>query len=255
MIRKRSVIGLSLLSMLAVVAFGASSASAAWETATNTTAVTCAPNGGSKDFKDAHCKESVTPGTGGFGHVAIANGVKTAVESTNITTGEERQVAVLTGEALFVKVTITCKKVGPGAEPSFLENTSSGGTNMDVNGTSSVKFTECTQTGLGASCKVKEPIGLNTFVKGVKEPTEKNMALEFTPDPAGNPYVVIEFEGSCLVSKTEVTGTARGTVEGATINFEAKHENLKAFGNAATFTGKFTTRMTENGNPISMTTN
>ena len=83
MIRRRSIVGLSLLSVLAFCAFAAQGASAAWETATNTTAWTCVENGGSKDFKDADCSEATTAGSGKFGHVAIPNASKTSIESSS----------------------------------------------------------------------------------------------------------------------------------------------------------------------------
>ncbi len=273
MIGRKSIVGLSLLAALALCAFMAQGASAAFGTATNLTAFTCVEGKGNKDFSDAHCDNPVTPETGKFGHVAIPLNTKTKIETTNEATKnetKEREPAILKGSLLGATVTITCKKVGPGTEESYIENKEPSKEVHQIEGTSSVQFTECTTVGNGSACKAKEPIKLNTFFHGVedKAASPKLMALEFTPDPASekNLYVTVEFEGTCLVTKTEVTGTARGTGTpagaaksgGATLNFLPADESLKAFGNAATFEGKFTTRMKEEGgvkgNPISVTT-
>jgi hypothetical protein len=237
MMGRKSILSLSLLSVLALCAFAAQGASAAWETATETTAVTCVPEGGKKDFSDAHCKNGV--GEGKFGHVTFATGTKTHTTVTNTQTEGEAPVnAVLTGSLFGATVTITCQKVAAGAtEKNWLKNVATG----DIEGESSVNFTECSVTGNGATCKVKEPVVTNTKVTGQKEPTTKNMALLFSPLVAGGAYTNIGFEGGCLVFATEVKGQARGTPNGATILFEAADEELTAFGNKATFTGSFTT--------------
>jgi hypothetical protein len=256
MIGRKSVLGLALISVLAICAIGAQGASAAWETAKHTTAFTCVKGGGSLDFAkgDSHCSGAqVTPGTGEYGHVTIASGTKTTVETSNETTGGAREPSILTGSLFGVAVKITCNKTENGPNESYLENVLTG-TDHDVVGTVSVNFRECTVTGNGATCKVKEPVVTNSFVKAQEEPTTKNMALLFSPDPEGGAYATIGFEGGCVVFSTEVKGQARGTAEGATLNFKAEDEELTAFGSKATFTGKFTTKMSGGGNPISLTT-
>lgn len=260
MIGRKSVLSLSLLSVLAFCAFGAQSASAAWQTATHTTAFTCVKGGGGLDFKDPHCKEGVTPGTGEYGHVAIKAGETTPIKITNETTpGQAATPAVLTGSLFGATVKITCNTVAnnPAKESwqTNLETKTAGEViDHDVHGTSGINFSGCKVEGNGATCKVKEPVATTTFVNAEEEPTTGNMALNFTPDPAGSAYAVIEFEGGCLVFKTEVKGSARGTVEGATINFKPEDESLTAFGNAATFTGKFTVSNATSGTPLSTTT-
>ncbi len=273
MIGRKSIVGLSLLTALALCAFMAQGASAAFETATNLTAFTCVENGGNKDFSDAHCDNPVTAGTGKFGHVAIPINTKTKIETTNEATAnetKEKQPAVLKGSLLGATVTTTCKTVSPGPEESYIENKEPKEKVHQIEGTTSLQLSDCITVGNGSACKAKEPIRVNTFFHGVEDKavSPKLMALEFTPAPPSekNLFFTLEFEGTCLVTKTEVSGTIRGTGTpagaaksgGATLNFLPADESLKAFGNVETFEGKFTTRMKEEGgvkgNPISVTT-
>jgi hypothetical protein len=250
MIGRRSIVGLALLSVFAFCAFAAQGASAAWETATDTTAFTCVKGGGSLDFKDPDCTEPTTAGKGEYGHVKIGN-EKTLIESSSSAS------SVLTGELLGAKVVITCKKTVPDAaavnpnEP-FIENTETKEpATMDLHGTSAVVFEECSVTGNGPKCTVPS-ITLKTLFKGVKEPVTGNMAVQFEKD--GQEFFVnIKFTGTCLVPEAKVKGIARGTVNGAYLEFKAEDEELTFAENPATFTGKFTTKMV-GGNAISITT-
>jgi len=261
--RFKSIVGLSLLSALLLCAVAAQSAQAAWEPATNLTAYTCVPGGGGLDFTDAHCDHQVTPGTGSFGHEKIANGVKTEIETSNKQTASETtaaQPAVLKSTILGNAVTITCKKVEPDTNAtSFIINEEPSAEKHNAHGTSAVNFTECNVEGNGKACSVAEPITLKTLFEGVEEPNTKGMAIEFKPDPAGEPYVTIKFTGTCLLSEAKVTGLARGTGSGttgggATLEFKPEDEELFFAGVKATFEGKFTTRMAGGGNPITFTT-
>jgi hypothetical protein len=83
----QTTICFSLVSALMFCALAAQGASAA--EAKNTTAVTCVKNGGLLDFKDAHCDETVEPGTGEFGHVELTNTVEGTTE-IHITTKKPR---------------------------------------------------------------------------------------------------------------------------------------------------------------------
>jgi hypothetical protein len=263
---RKSILGLSLLSALLVCALAAQGASAAWQTATKTTAFTCVKNGGVRDFAagDSHCsKAKVTPETGEFGHVEIApNGGHTKTVTTNETTGGAVEPAVLTSSLLGATVKITCKKVAnaggeAGENANWLENvqTVEGAvTKHDVAGHLSIAFTECTQEGQGTKCKVKEPLVIGTNVTAQEEPATENMAYLFSAE-TGKPYTVISFEGTCLIASTETKGAIRGTTEGATLKFEAKDEELTCFGNPATLTAKLTTKMAGvGGNPVATTT-
>jgi len=271
MIGRKSIVGLSLLCALALCAFAASSASAAWQTATNTTAYTCG-RVGVGDFEDAHCDRRVTAGTGSYGHELIPVGETTEVEFSNTKTKNnttEAEPTVLTGTAFGVALTITCKKTEPDTSlTSWLKNVGSG-TTHDVEGTIAVDFTECTVS--LANCTVTEPITVAALVHGVEEPAKGAMALEFEPDPTvSTHFFVLKFSGTKCVFNGQslnfdgsfkatgnTTEPATGRYTGATSVLEGGNEmsSLTFAGNAATLTGKFTTKMAgETGNPISLTT-
>jgi ribosomal protein L21 len=238
---------LFLLCVFASCALTTQGASASWQTATNVTAVTCV-EGGTKDFKDAHCKDSVAAGAGGFGHVSIKAGEKTTADVSNETTGGAREPAVLDGNLFGVAAKITCQKVATGAGESYLLNVEGG----DVEGKTSVNLTECTVTGNGATCKVKEPIELNAKVTAQREPAAEAVALQFLPLVGGGALTTIGFEGGCIVFSTELKGQFRGTTEGATLNVKPEDDELTIFGNKGTLTGKITAKMVGGGNPISL---
>jgi hypothetical protein len=260
MIGRRTVVGLSLLSALLLCAFAAQGAHAAWEAATNTTAFTCAPGGGSLDFTDAHCDSQVTPGTGSFGHVALGTYVTTTIQASNTNTKNETKEAepvVLEATVLLNKVTVTCKKAEPDGTLPHIENKEPIGTHQ-VEGTIAVNFTECSQTGNGKSCQVFEPTTFVADVHGAEEPVTEGMALEFRPHLGLSAFAVLQFTGSCLIGETNVTGAIRATGSGATgggatLEFKPEDEELTAFGSKATLEAKLTTKMT-GGNPISLTT-
>jgi hypothetical protein len=239
MFRRKAVLGLSLLSVLALGAFVAQGASAA-----STAAVTCVKGGGKKDFKDAHCKEGVAEGTGSFGHVSIAAGTKTNLIGTNETTGGVREPVILTGSLFGVSVKITCQKASNGSGESWIMNLSGGG----GEGRASASFTECTVTGNGNTCKVKEPVEINV------QAVSQEMSVVYSPIVAGAPYASIKFEGGCVVFSTEVKGSVRSTPEGATAVIKAEDGELTAFGNIATFTARFTTKNATSDTPIAGTT-
>jgi hypothetical protein len=77
--RTRAIAGACLLCALLVSAFAAQSASAVTK---GTTAFTCKETG-TGDFKDAHCKEGVSPGTGSFKHVEVAKDTTTHITVTD----------------------------------------------------------------------------------------------------------------------------------------------------------------------------
>ncbi len=274
MIGHRTAIGLSLLGALLICAFAAQSASAA--EAKNTTAVTCVKGAGNKDFKDAHCDEKVAEGTGEFGHVAIANGVETEIETTNAKTAEKTTKstnATLKGTLAGAVLHIECETVAnDAANKSFIRNTEVAvSKEHKVDGTSAVVF---------SNCKVLKPLNctvgtitVSSKVKGVEGlgAGKNEMGLEFSSDGAGkekNAFAVITLAGEkCAVKgiEFEVKGTAiaTGTVaptekhSGATLVFanEKEMQKLEIGGKEAEFKGTFTTTMKEaGGNPIAGTT-
>ncbi len=268
MIGHRTAIGLSLLGALLICAFAAQSASAAFVPAVNTTAFTCVPGGGDKDFKDAHCDEFVGKEKGSFGHVLIPAG-ETKISVTNAKTGkltETAEPSVLKGVLGGVNSEITATTV-TGEGFILNEELPAGSKNHQVTGTVTTKFTGIT-INKPLNCTTKE-IVVKSFFKGVEKggPKENTMGLEFTPDPEKEPFASIPFEGEKCALKGKslvVTGTAIATGtpkpeekhSGATTFFtnEMTKETLKVGEGAAEFNSKTTVTMSGGGNPISLTT-
>jgi hypothetical protein len=266
MIGRRSVAGLSLLCALFFCAFAAQSASAK-----GTTAFTCAPNGGAKDFSDAHCDNPVTPGTGSFGHVAITT--ETLVQLTNDKTKNnttEHTPFVFKVELALAPARITCTHANGEAK---LINEEVGGV-MQTKGQEGgfLNLTTCTvQEPL--NCTVKEPIvwEMNSITRTNINTNE--MGVEFKPPAGSTAFASITYEGaSCgLKGKTfKVEGTMiatgrRGSTEavtssGATLEFTnaMTKTTLKTGGKPAELEGTLTLAMTnaskETENAITLTT-
>ncbi len=266
MIGHRTAIGLSLLGALLICAFAAQSASAAFVPAVNTTAFTCVPEGGKKDFKDAHCDEKVADGTGKFGHELIPAG-ETTVSITNAKTeGEGANTAVLKGVLGGVAAEITATTIG-GSGFILNEELPEKSKNHQVTGTVTAEYTGV-KVVKPANCTT-EKIVVKSFFKGVEKggPEANTMGLEFTPDPEGTPFAKIPFAGEKCALKgknLEVTGTAIATGtpnpkekwSGATTVFTdaMTKETLKIGEGPAEFSSKTTTTMSGGGNPISLTT-
>jgi len=262
MIGRRAIVGLSLLSALLFCAFAAQGASAA--ASKNTTAVTCVEGGGAKDFSDAHCDTAVTPGTGKFGHVAIANG-NTTISVTNAKTANnttEAAPTILKGTVFGVKNEITCKTV---AGEGTLTNSEPVAKEHKVTGTVTAKFTSCTVNKPAIGCKVKEPITVESKVEGVDGlgAGKNEMGLEFKP-AAGEVFNEITLEGCFIAGTFKTTGTAIGTGTPAptekhsgTTNIFTNamtKETLKLAGNPAEVSSSTTVTMSGGGNPVALTT-
>ena len=262
-IKRKYVLGLSALSVVAFFAFMAQSALAFVPVAAETTAYTCVENGGEKDYSDAHCDNAVTKGTGKFGHVAIAENTETELAITNAATKNsttEAAPAVLEGELGGAKLKLTATTVtGTGK----IKN--SGG---HVTGNVHVEYTGIT-VNEPANC-TKNKVEFNANFEGVHNTgsaeKEKEMGLLFKPKE-GEVFVTIVLEGAkCALAGKElkVKGTAIATSgKGATANgsgatsvFEpGTMEPLEIGGNAAKFSSTTTTKMAgTGGNPIALTT-
>jgi hypothetical protein len=240
-------------------------------TAKGTTAFTCVKNGGNLDFKDAHCDEATTPGTGEFGHVLIP-AESTTVQLTNDKTKNnttEHTPFVLKGELSLAPARITCTHANGEAK---IKNEEVGGV-MQVKGENGgfLNLTTCTvQEPL--NCTVKEPI-VWQFASTTKTNINTNeMGVEFKP-AAGSVFTEITYEGaSCgLKGKTfKVEGSMiatgrRGSTEavtssGATLEFTnaMTKSTLKLGGKVAEVEGTLTLAMTnaskETENAITLTT-
>jgi hypothetical protein len=267
MIRRRAVVGISLLCALAFCAF-AQSASAA--PAKNTTAFTCVEGAGQFDFEDAHCDKRVPAGQGKFGHKPIPLLQTTEITVTNAKTQNETFAATPTVFRFNWKGIITevvCKTVhGVGTmhnvEPELGEH--------KVTGTLTIKAFECTVP-KPMKCAVKQPIEYKTEFEGVELP-ENTHGLEFKPHvEGGGPLMTITFMGPECPFKGEVVpieGTMIATGgpnpkekhSGATQIFtnEMTKETLKVGGFPAEHSGALTMRMAPvegvEQNPIAFTT-
>jgi hypothetical protein len=271
MIGRRSVIGLALLSALAVSAFAAQTASAV--EATNTTAFTCVKGSGALDFADAHCDQNVGAGKGEYGHVAIekeTSGEATNEKVTNST--KDSEPAVLKSKVAGAKITIECAVVkgeGTGANKE-IEKRHTG------SGKGSTKFSSCNVKEL-TKCVVAEPIVASVTgvpLEGLIGPKEEKNAMggEVKGTGAEETFTEIEFKNkgaeACAVNakkfpvKGSATVTSGPTTEssqagkstGATAVYTPKFkmQNLKLGVETAEFS--LITTVTANGIPLSGTT-
>jgi hypothetical protein len=261
----RAVAGLSLLSALLFCALAAQGASAAAHVSENTTAFTCVKGGGSVDFEDAHCDNSVGAGKGQYGHVEIKTGETTEFEVTNNATANATTEAASVILKSTLSGVLTETNCGTAAGTGWIENSSTG-KDHKVSGAMTLNVTKCTVV-KPASCKVKEPIVWNVLFKGVDElnGAEKNMGLEFAPSGANFTEITFEGEKCALKGKTfGITGTAISTggpasnkkEAGATWKFSPEKEMQKLLwgGQPDEFFATLTTKMAGGGNPISLTT-
>jgi hypothetical protein len=216
----RRVVGLALFGALTLCAFAAESAAAA--KAVNTTAFTCAEGAG-KDFSDFTCNIKVSPGTGSFGHVAIAGKTETEIQNVGFTT--------LKGELAGAKLEVTCSFVG---ESSSLTNSESEKAHS-VSGATTLKINFCT-VNKPSKCTIKEPVVTQLVFEGVEGlgAGKNEMGLEFKPKE-GTTFFTMTFEGKECALKgvgVKVQGTAIAT--GAPFPTEKHTSTSLAFTNAMT---------------------
>lgn len=271
MIGRRAIVGLSLLCAVSFCAFTANNALAA--TAANTTAFTCVLGEGSEDFKDAHCDQKVSAGTGFFGHEAISNGTTTELDVTNAKTQNlttSSTPAVLKGEIFFSKLEIVCTVVvDVGAVVKNEEDILKGHT---MTGQTRLRLSSCTVT-KPTKCTIKEPLDSEILEFRGREELgleKKEMGVEFN---GGGPAILftitLENKGAekCALAgkpfKVEGTAIATGGTEtqtekhgGATTVFTnaMTKETVKIGGKAAEFSASLTASMSGNGSPIAFTT-
>ncbi|MGH7484436.1 MAG: hypothetical protein ACREMY_02385 [bacterium] len=249
---RRTLVGLALLSAFALSAFAVPSMAQA---GTGTTAFTCVSGGGAKDFSDSHCKTSVTPGTGAYGHETITVGTKTAIASTSTLTN-----ITLSGTIATIKVKVTCTgATGTG----FLTNEEPSAGNHTLTGSE----TEITYTGcdidLGKAEVTCSLAGGKIELPGVKAIDVESahgfaMGIKFEPEK-GTTFATFTTGADCpnIPNQTfNITGSAVGVPNGATLEFtEATTKpTLSLGGNAASFTDTDTLTMSGGGNGISVTT-
>jgi hypothetical protein len=279
--RKAAVIGLALLSALLVCAFAAQGASAA--AGVNTTAYTCVSSGGetNKDFSDAHCDNTVTPGTGKFEHLKIGLNTTTELEVTNEKTAEnttKSTIATLKGTLAGAAFHLDCEVVsGTGT----IHNVEPEKNVHKVTGEGVTEFSKCKVTKPTEKCKVTEPVLVEATFEGVEglNGAEKNMGVEFKAKKAENIFTEIIFpkgqpecplEGKSFPVKGSViaTGTpapnARESGGTSVFKNEKEMQKLELGGKEAEFVGVLTTKMKrtkeeiekkeDKQNPITLTT-
>lgn len=254
MIARKSIVGLTVLCALVFSAFASANASAA-----GTTAYTCAKTGTTEavgeKFSDADCTTTSPEGT--FRHWTIKEKESTAYTATGTT--ESILKGTVGGAAFELKATGFS---GTGT----LENLP--GPPMSVSGTIEGTFTGVTVVKpAGKECVVKGgqikllSSKVTSKVEGGKmwshvEPTGTKLA-EFVLEKCTGAFG----EGVNGVTQS-VTGSAdteheaEGMGSGAFLVFTeaSTKEGLKLAGQAASFTGKFTTKNTASGTAISYTT-
>jgi hypothetical protein len=271
MIGRRAALGLITVSVLALCAIAAQSASAV--PAKNTTAFTCVEGGGQKDFEDAHCDKKVAAGQGKFGHVLIPLNETTEITVSNAKTKNattESSPTVFKFNFAGEPTEISCKTVhGLGTihnvEPVMKEH--------KVTGTLTISASEC-KVLKPAKCLVKQPIEYKTEFEGVEGlgAAKNQHGIVFRPHKEGaGPLVEITFEGEECVLKGKVapiqgTMVATGAPKpnekhsGATLILtgEMTKENLRVDEKPAEILGSLTPRMAPIGgveqHPIAFTT-
>jgi hypothetical protein len=134
-------------------------------------------------------------------------GVRLASGSTKPIAAKALTNQVLVGNILGIATTITCKEVKVQGTPVIEgSNTWEPGKSKET-----LRYTECTQSGLGGSCEVtnKEVVTnpvINTLAWSTSSLTSGNILILFKP-AAGAEFVDIKFTGSCLVTDAKVTGS------------------------------------------------
>jgi hypothetical protein len=245
----RTVVGFVLLSALLVCAFTAQGASAA--VAKNTTAFTCVKGGGAGDFKDAHCNEKVTAGTGEYGHVEIKVGEETKVSFTNAGTAgatKEATPAILKVTLFGVKVEIVCTKVT--GEGTFRNEEPAPGVHTGK-GTGNGESSSC-KVEKPAKCTVKEPLAINVEGQPLEElgAGKNEMGGELKP-AVGTTFITIVMQGAECAVKGEYPVTGSVVVTGTPAPTE-KHTGATAISTNAM--SKETLKLGVNPAELSLTT-
>ena len=248
MIGHRGTAAAAVLCALVLCAFAAQSALAA----KGTTAFTCAKTEKETAFSDAHCTKA---GTGaGYKHQAIATGEKTNIVLTNQKTASETTAptpAIIKIHFGPMEGELECQGVkGEGT----LTNNETGG-KMNVSGTVSTTFSECTvsPTVTFPECQLEKPFTSTTTFSTPRE----GMNLSFVPE--GSEVLVkfrlIKCKASLENTEYAVSGSYTGTPNGTTWETTTESSSgLKSSGGQAGLISKTTVTRKETETGISMTT-
>jgi hypothetical protein len=251
MIGRKSILGLSLLSALALFAFAAQGAMAKTFTNIETTkGYKCVHSVLAHEFIDSACNSYELGSGTGWSHKTFTGAI--GINITNTMT-EETSPATLEATVFGVTAKLTASTVtGSGT----IENTESG-----VKGEVTVNYTGVTVDS-PSGCEVEEPLVVNAKFHGVED-EEGHMGLKFEP-AEGTTFIEIPFtgEGCALNGNTfKVTGNAVATGgseeeahgSGATSVFKPEDESLKLGLGKASFSS-ITTTTEEEGGAIALTT-
>ena len=250
---QRTVVRLSLLFVLVLSAFAASSASAAPK---GTAAVTCVKKAavGGAGFSKAHCKAADAVATGAaFEHVAIEGETK-EIEGTNAGNGAGTETAVktvLSGKIAGVATTI---------EAPIHHWT---GNIITTFGPPHRETYQITGTIWTNVILPKGPMGCKLVGSEIKSAkltaTSISETMEFEVKPSeGTTLLTFSLEG-CAVAELNgtytVTGSFKAVDDGATLEstVASSEPTLKFAGQKASLTSVSTVKMKE-GNPIGETT-
>jgi hypothetical protein len=243
---------LALLSALALCALAAPSIAQA---GTGTTAYKCVFEGGTEDFEDASCKHNLGHQNGVYGHVPIATGTKTEIES-------ESTLAKITlsGTIATIKAKVTCTgEKGTG----FLTNEEPSAGNHTVTGSEITStFTGCDMD-LGKTEVTCSLAGGEVTVPSAKAMDVENahgfaMGIKFEPEK-GTTFATFTAGADCpsIANQTfSVTGSALGVPNGATMEFSeaSTKSTLSLAGNSASYVNICNDKAAGSGDPIGATT-
>ena len=270
MIRRRALVGLSLLSALLFCAFAAQNALAT--KSVNTTAFTCvkvAP--GTGGFTDAHCDKA---SSGEFAHQSIPLSTTTEVAATNqkvTNSTNDSEPATLKTIIGLTQVHIDCNIVSAIPTKSVIHSVETDGKHT-VTGDVALEYSTCTVT-KPAKCHIKEPVVAEATFEGAEGlgPGGNEMGMTFIGKGTQEAFVEIHFTGpECALKektfkvKGSVIGTSGPTTEsaqtnkgsGATAVFTPKNEmqKLVVATQPAEFTSIVTPSMSGGGSPLTLTT-
>jgi hypothetical protein len=245
---RRAILALAMTSVLIATAISAPSASAA---TSGTTAFTCTKEAIKKPFSDEHCLTRPGGTANTFGHVAIAEGIETAITGSNAKTASSTTAAspmVLNFKIAGVALEIKCTTA---SSTGTLKNQLLG------------EEHHITTTGVvitNSGCTVPVPSGQECEIVGGKittnslKATSNASGIVFEPTTAGGTFTTIGIthcKTASLNGSFPLTGTYTALPNGATLEVTkaSSEATLKFAGQKVTLQQIETLRMKE-GNPI-----
>lgn len=213
MTRRKVAVCACLLCAFFTSALAAQGAAAATN---GTTAFTCRNEGPEHAFSKAHCAPADAVG-GEYEHVAIPESTTTDVVGTAGTTEGAKEVTKL--KSAFGGIVLEVQAKGLDLEGT-LTNSKAGSGEHFIHGEGKVIYTEASVTApAGKGCKLK---GGKVETKPISSTSAgQGDALKFTPT-SGEVFTEFEVEG-CMITGLngvyKVTGSVKGTPDGATLKF------------------------------------